>query len=231
MNRRRQSLLSVAFIFSRALAKLLVSHARPHRLPRGVTMAFTDNCDLYGAIHEDGVNRAFRHVMRQRPSLFNYATADIAANRELWCSKIDATNDVTKYGNPLFTIMDPLPLLGADAPLVSIGFIAQLTAAKVDFYKGNTIALPAELAPPLQGAAVRRTIPRLRRNRLSIAAAGRSHPCRTGRSGDGRARPDAEGPAHRPAGPDELRMPRRLPRRPCRAPVHCRAGGDPRQSR
>lgn len=113
-------------------------------------MAFTDNCDLYGAIHEDGVNRAFRHVMRQRPSLFNYATADIAANRELWCSKIDVTNDVIKYGNPLFTIMDPLPLLGADAPLVSIGFIAQLTAAKVDFYKGNTITLPAELAPPLK---------------------------------------------------------------------------------
>jgi hypothetical protein len=39
---------------------------------------FTDNCDLYGAIHEDGINRVVRHIMRQRPSLFNYGTADAA---------------------------------------------------------------------------------------------------------------------------------------------------------
>jgi hypothetical protein len=113
-------------------------------------MAFTDNCDLYGAFHEDGVNRIIQHMMRQRPSLFNYATANIAANRELWCSKIGATGDVTKHGNPLFTIMDPLPLLGADAPLVSIGFIAQLTRAEIDFHKSNVINLPAELGPPLK---------------------------------------------------------------------------------
>jgi hypothetical protein len=88
--------------------------------------------------------------MRQRPALFNYATPDIAANRELWCSKIDATGDVFKYGNPLFTIMDPLPLLGADAPPVAIGFIAQLTRARIDFHKGNVITLPGELGPPLK---------------------------------------------------------------------------------
>jgi hypothetical protein len=113
-------------------------------------MAFTDNCDLYGAVHEDGVNRALRHLMRQRPSLFNYATADVAANRELWCTKIDATADVAKYGNPLFTVMPPLPLLGADSPPVGIGFCAQLSLAQVDFHPGNTIALPQELNPPLQ---------------------------------------------------------------------------------
>lgn len=44
-------------------------------------MAFTDSCDLYGALHEDGVNRMIRHITRQRPSPFNFATADIAANR------------------------------------------------------------------------------------------------------------------------------------------------------
>ena len=79
-------------------------------------MAFTDNCDLYGAVHEDGVNRVIRHIVRQRPSLFNYATVEVANNRELWCSKVEHTGDVTKYNNPLFTIMDPLPLFGADAP-------------------------------------------------------------------------------------------------------------------
>ena len=62
-------------------------------------MAFTDNCDLFGSVHEDGVNRVIRHIMRQRPSLFNYATADVAGNPRLCCSKIAHTSDVTRYGN------------------------------------------------------------------------------------------------------------------------------------
>lgn len=108
-------------------------------------MAFTDNCDLYGAVHEDGVNRFINHLLRQRPSLFNYATADIAANRELWCTPVKFSEDVARVGNPLFTIMPPLPLLGADAPPVGIGFCAQVSEIRIDFYKGNKIALPREL--------------------------------------------------------------------------------------
>jgi hypothetical protein len=112
-------------------------------------VAFTDNCDLYGAVHEDGVNRVIRHVMGQRPSLFNYATAGVATNPKLWCANVLHTPDVTKYGNPLFTILPPLPLLGADAPPVGIGFCAQLVRAEIDFHPGNAVALPAELNPPL----------------------------------------------------------------------------------
>lgn len=112
-------------------------------------MAFTDNCDLFGAVHEDAFNRVIRHIMRQRPSLFNYATADVAPHPELWCGKVDHTADVTNHGNPLFTIMDPLPVFGADAPPVGLGFVAQLLQAQIDFHKGNTIQLPAELNPPL----------------------------------------------------------------------------------
>jgi hypothetical protein len=112
-------------------------------------VAFTDNCDLYGAVHEDGVNRVIRHIMSQRPSLFNYATAGVAANPRLWCVKVAHTADVTKYGNPLFTILPPLPLLGADAPPVGIGFCAQLVQAQIDFHPGNVVNLPAELNPPL----------------------------------------------------------------------------------
>ena len=112
-------------------------------------MAFTDNCDLFGAVHEDGANRVIRHIMRQRPSLFNYATADVATHAQLWCAKVDHTADVTKYGNPLFTVMDPLPLFGADSPPVGLGFVAQLVKAEIDLHKGNTIQLPAELSPPL----------------------------------------------------------------------------------
>lgn len=113
-------------------------------------MALTDNCDLYGAVHEDGINRAIHHLARQRPSLFNYATADIASNSELWCSPVEHTPDVTKYGNPLFTVMPPLPLLGADSPPVGIGYCVQFNKAQIDFHPGNTISLPAELFPPLQ---------------------------------------------------------------------------------
>lgn len=112
-------------------------------------MAFTDNSTLYGAVHEDGINRVIQHIMRQRPSLFNYASAEIAANRELWCSNVEHTRDVTIYSNPLFTILPALPLLGADSPLVSVGFSAQLGKAQIDFHGGNTISLPPELAPPL----------------------------------------------------------------------------------
>ncbi|MGE0360906.1 MAG: hypothetical protein AB7H93_06060 [Vicinamibacterales bacterium] len=114
-------------------------------------MALTDNCDLYAAVHEDGVNRAIRHLMRQRPSLFNYATADIAQNRELWCHrKIDVTGDVVKFNQPLFTIVPPVPILGSVNPLVLTGFCAQLVKAAIDFHPGKSIALPPQLAPPLK---------------------------------------------------------------------------------
>lgn len=113
-------------------------------------MAFTDNCDLFASVHERGVNRVITHIMHQRPSLFNFATADVASNPELWCSKFEFTSDVTKYGNPLFTIMDPIPVFGSDSPPIGLGFIVQLTSAQVDFHPSNVIALPPELSPPLQ---------------------------------------------------------------------------------
>jgi hypothetical protein len=112
-------------------------------------MAFTDNCDLYAAVHEDGINLVIKHVMRQRPSMFNYATAEVAANPKIACSPVEHTIDVTDHFNPLFGVLGPLPLLGVDAPPVGLNFCAQLTEAEVDFYPGNVIALPAKLNPPL----------------------------------------------------------------------------------
>ena len=112
-------------------------------------MAFTDNCDLFIAVHEDGVNLVLQHVMRQRPSWFNFATADVASNPKLWCSQPQFTKDVTNRGNPIFHIEPPVPFIGADSPPASIGFCAQLTKALIDFYPGNKVALPAELHPPL----------------------------------------------------------------------------------
>ncbi len=112
-------------------------------------MAFTDNCDLFVSIHEEGVNRIGRHIMRQRPSLFNYATPDVAANRELWCQILEFTTDVTKFGNPIFTILSYLPVIGADSPPVGLGFCAQVVRAQVDFHPSNVISLPPELGSKL----------------------------------------------------------------------------------
>jgi len=112
-------------------------------------MAFTDNCDLYAALSEDGINRVVKHMMQQRPSLFNYATQDVAADPELACSPINPTIDVINHGNPLFGIVNPLPIVGIDAPSVALNFCAQLVEAEVDFYPGNLINLPPELNPPL----------------------------------------------------------------------------------
>lgn len=87
--------------------------------------------------------------MRQRPSLFNYGTKDLLDYKEFWCKEIDYTQDVTKHSNPIFTVEDYLPVLGADSPPVGLSFCAQLTEVKLDFHPGNTITLPAELSPPL----------------------------------------------------------------------------------
>ncbi|MGH9398636.1 MAG: hypothetical protein ACRD18_17535, partial [Terriglobia bacterium] len=83
-------------------------------------MALTDDCDLYAAVNEDGINLIARHIMRQRPLLFNYATAYIAQHPRLACQPVDHTQDVTDYGNPLFSVESPLPLLGVDSPPVAL---------------------------------------------------------------------------------------------------------------
>jgi len=109
-------------------------------------MAFTDNCDVFTSFHEDGFNRILFHVMRQRPSLFNYATAAVVKNPELLCEVIDFHPVVPKRENPLITIEDPLPIPGSD---FGLEFAVQLREARVDFHPGNEFALPAELSPPL----------------------------------------------------------------------------------
>jgi hypothetical protein len=111
-------------------------------------MAFTDHSDVYGALHEEGINRVVRHLMRQRPSLFNYGTAAIAANPELMCQPPDVADEVTAAGNPIITVMSPLPIIGAPVPL-ALDYSFQLTHFEIDFHPGNTIALPPQLTPPL----------------------------------------------------------------------------------
>lgn len=109
-------------------------------------MALTDNCALFGAVHEDGMNRAALHVMRQRPSLFNYGTAAVAGNRKLWCVDVEVAPDVITFNDPIMTVVPPLPV--ADTGY-GVNFCLQLAKAEIDFHGGNAIGLPPELSPPL----------------------------------------------------------------------------------
>ncbi len=109
-------------------------------------MAFTDNCDIFGAIHEGGINRVVRHVMRQRPSLFNYASAGILERPERVCRPIDAHPVVIARGNPLATPVQPIPILGS---AYGLDFCAQFAVAEIDFSPGNVVTLPPQLNPPL----------------------------------------------------------------------------------
>jgi len=112
-------------------------------------MAFTDNCSIFAAFHEDGFNRIIRHVREQRPSLFNYATAGVAANpyaRQL-CAGIPAHPIVFGRGNPLVTIVDPLPIPGTP---YGVNFAVQLTELAIDFHRNDVFPLPRELDPLAQ---------------------------------------------------------------------------------
>jgi len=112
-------------------------------------MAFTDNCDLFASVHEDGINLVISHIMRQRPSLFNYATDLVSRNPTLWCNQVQFVPDVVKYRNLIFQPVVPIPLLGLDSPPVGLNWEVQITSATVDLHPSNLITLPAELSPPL----------------------------------------------------------------------------------
>lgn len=118
-------------------------------------MAFTDQCDVFGAVDEEGINRVVRHLMRQRPSLFNYATAFFVRNLDKLCSPINAAQAVRDAGNPLFNIQQPLPILGAPRKL-GLNFCVQFTDFQIDFHPSNVFPLPQELSPlPAQRFAAR----------------------------------------------------------------------------
>ena len=125
-------------------------------------MALTSNSDLYAAIRDEGINRVVKHIMRQRPSLFNYGTILVKSNPSLLCYRIDAAPEVTE----LITLLPRVPLLPSDATnikeLTDLGidlsaatnlgldFAAQLTDIQIDFHPGDAFTLPSELNPPLQ---------------------------------------------------------------------------------
>lgn len=119
-------------------------------------MALTDHSDVYGALHEDGVERVVDHLRHKRPSLFNYGTARVVAGAHASagdfdrrvtragrrvgveglqpCEEIPYAPEVRdrRWNNPLMTEEDPLPVLGTDG-LVGLDYAVQVTDLGIDF--------------------------------------------------------------------------------------------------
>ena len=107
-------------------------------------MALTSNSDFYVAVHDAGINRVIKHVMRQRPSLFNYGTSTLLSNSELLCKEIDVAPEVISAGNPIIKVLPPLPVLSTS---LGLNFCVQATKGEIDFHPGNVFSLPPELNP------------------------------------------------------------------------------------
>jgi len=108
-------------------------------------MAFTNHSNLFAAVHENGINTTIDQLMRQRPSLFNYATLIFTqALSTKFCQPITPPPG----GGPLFTVEPQLPVLGAPRPL-GLDWCLQLSNVSIDLHPGNTLTLPPELGPPL----------------------------------------------------------------------------------
>jgi hypothetical protein len=107
-------------------------------------MAFTDRSEIYGAVHEEGINLLLRHAMRQRPSLFNYATRFVAERPDLLCQGVEASQMVHEYENPLVGVRQPLPVVPIEK-FLGLNFCLQVTNLELDFHPGGAFELPPEL--------------------------------------------------------------------------------------
>lgn len=102
-------------------------------------MALTDFSDIYAALHDAGINRVIKHLMQQRPALFNYGTENVRRNLGLLCTPITADPGVTSF----LTVLDPIPVIGVNN--LGLDFCIQLTDLEFDFYPSDTVTLPTEL--------------------------------------------------------------------------------------
>jgi hypothetical protein len=97
---------------------------------------FTDKSDIYFAIHDVGINRVVKHVMRQRPSIFNYGTCFFLGNPQMLCEAIEVAPEVTAASNPIIKVMDLLSVPGMSAGL---NFCLHLRKGEIDFHPGDVV--------------------------------------------------------------------------------------------
>ncbi|MEL6719067.1 MAG: hypothetical protein AAFP82_10155, partial [Bacteroidota bacterium] len=117
-------------------------------------MPYNNQSEIFTSFHESGFNRIIRAVMQQRPSLFNYATADFVSNPRLMCNPINAHPAVRRYNNPLATEQPFLSIFNYTGRY-GMSYHFQITDLKIDFHPANLINLPANLSPlPAQSLAL-----------------------------------------------------------------------------
>jgi hypothetical protein len=110
-------------------------------------MKFTHYSDIYVAVQDAGINRILKHIMAQRPSLFNYGSILPATNPRPICREIRTVPRVVQANNPLISRTDPLPIIRTP---ITLDYIVQLTGGTIDFFPGSAFSLPPELDPPLK---------------------------------------------------------------------------------
>ncbi|MDQ1275560.1 MAG: hypothetical protein QG610_1134 [Euryarchaeota archaeon] len=110
-------------------------------------MIFTQYSDIYVAVQDTGINRILKHIMAQRPSLFNYGSILPATSPGPVCREIRTVPRVIKANNPLISGMDPLQIIRTP---IMLDYIVQLTSGTIDFFPGSAFDLPPELDPPLK---------------------------------------------------------------------------------
>ena len=92
-------------------------------------MVLTDSCDLYGAVHEEGHQWCDPSQHAAKSTAVQLRDRGRSCQSGAMVSTGRSDSDVSKHFNPLFTIMNPPPVLGADSPPVGLGFIMQLSCA------------------------------------------------------------------------------------------------------
>jgi hypothetical protein len=134
---------------------------------------FTKGCDIYFAVHENGINDVMNRAMKFLPSFFNF-TDVLSSSSSSACVQIGPDPTVAARGDPLLSRI--LPPASIYAPFVvplqqsplqltplsinlpnPLGYVLQLATMQVDFNPSNAIALPSSVPHPLpsQNLAIR----------------------------------------------------------------------------
>jgi hypothetical protein len=134
-------------------------------------MVYTSNCDVYVAVHENGINDLIARLMSEVPSLFNFGSTYIARYPQFACHPISASPidpedplispiDISGIPPLLFNAtLNPFPAetpaigsavpFNLNIPIPSPDFLIQLSKLQVDFHPGNVISLPSSVTSPL----------------------------------------------------------------------------------
>lgn len=121
-------------------------------------MPLTQHSHVFGQVNESAFNRILREVRLQRPEIFNYATARVAATNS-FCTPIEIDSVLQTRNPQRFTEMDKIPIAGSSDPSQGLDYCLQLKDLILDFSPVNSITLPAELGSlNLQEFAIKATI-------------------------------------------------------------------------